>query len=135
MARGQIRVLVADAFDECEMYAEALRVYGLTVTTASSVSEARSAVQRRRFDVVVQGSVFGDGSGVDLTTAVRRSRRLTRTPLIVLTGFTDEPRLASLRQSGCDAILIKPCLPNRLLNEILRLLKRHVARNVARRMH
>ena len=124
MPRPPVRVLVVDAFDEREMYAEALRNSGMRVFTAATTSAARSAVRRHRFDVVIQGSVFADGSAADLAAEFRRSRRLKGVPLIVLSGFTDAPRVASMQQSGCDAILLKPCLPDDLLREILRLLKR-----------
>ena len=116
--RRSIRVLIINAYDEREMYAEAFRNRGLDVTTAATAAEGLASVTRRPPDVVVQGMAFGDGNGIDLARALTDRLSATGGALIVISGFTDAPTLASIRLTGCDAVLLKPCLPDELLRTI-----------------
>jgi len=51
-------------------------------------------------------------------------RRTAGIPVIILTTLTSERDMAVARASGCDALLVKPCLPEYLRDEAARLILR-----------
>jgi DNA-binding NtrC family response regulator len=110
-------ILIIDAFDERDMYAEAFRARGHTVVTASTAIEGLRLIQQHRPDVVVQGLALPDLSGIELGKRIKQHDRSL--PVIAISGFTDETTLRSARVCRFDAILLKPCLPEELLREIL----------------
>jgi CheY-like chemotaxis protein len=118
-----IRVLIIDAFDERDMYAEAFRSYGFTVTTASTATEGLKILDAQGIDVIVQGLVFPDLVGVELARRLKARGDTRRKPLIVLSGFTDQQTLDAVRATGSDSVLIKPCSPTTLAAEIQRVLR------------
>jgi two-component system phosphate regulon response regulator PhoB len=117
-----IRVLVIDAYDERDMYAEALGLYGFAVDTAATAAEGLKLLERQHVDVIVHGLVFPDLSGIELARQLRTRRETKRTPLIVLSGFIDQHNLDAVRATGCSSILVKPCDPGMLAAEIRRVL-------------
>jgi two-component system OmpR family response regulator len=114
-------ILVIDAYDEGDMYAEALRKWGFDVATASTAAQGLAAARTMAPDIIVQGVAFPDLSGAELARQLKQAVRSR--PLIVLSGFRDERTLQSIQASGCDAVLEKPCLPSTLLGEIRGLLR------------
>jgi two-component system cell cycle response regulator DivK len=120
-SRRLLRVLIVDAYDERDMYAEALVRHGFDVLTASTAIAALKLVTRTPPDVVVQGSMFPDLSGIGLTRRLKSLPQTRSAPLIVLSGFSDQATLGLIREGGCDSILVTPCLPEALLQEVQRL--------------
>lgn len=119
-----VRVLVIDAYDERDMYEEALSSYGFAVATAGTAAEGLKLLERQHVDVIVQGLVFPDLSGIELARQLKTRTETRRTPLIVLSGFIDQHNLDAVRATGCSSILIKPCDPGMLATEIRRVLAR-----------
>lgn len=119
-----VRVLIIDAFDERDMYAEAFRSYGFTVTTASTATEGLKILDAQGIDVIVQGLVFPDLLGLELARQLKARADTRSKPLIVLSGFTDQQTLDAVRAIGSDSVLIKPCSPPMLAAEIQRVLRR-----------
>jgi two-component system, cell cycle response regulator DivK len=121
-AQAPIHVVIIDGYDECDMYAEALRSYGIVVTTAESARDGIRLLESAQPDVVVQGLVFADLAGIELTQRIRAIPHLRRTPIAAVSGFTDRRTLDAAHEAGIDCVLLKPCLPERLLREIETLL-------------
>ena len=69
-----MHVLIINAFDERDMYAEALRNAGLIVTTAISASEGIERLTTVGPDVVIQRMAFADRTGFDLAAELLRIR-------------------------------------------------------------
>jgi CheY-like chemotaxis protein len=91
-------VLLVDSDDDnSTMYALYLQARGFQVTTSSTAEEA--TLKASRADVVVTGI-----------------------PIIVLTACAFDAEYQRARAAGCNAFLPKPCLPDRLENEIRSLL-------------
>jgi CheY-like chemotaxis protein len=66
--------------------------------------------------------VGGRITAVELIERIRRRWSHADKPIIVVTAcILPEVRLAAER-SGCDVVLLKPCLPDPLLTELQRLL-------------
>jgi CheY-like chemotaxis protein len=64
--------------------------------------------------------------GISGFEAARRLRRMSETaaiPLIAATGYSHRNQLAEAQQAGFDVILVKPCDPAELVNEIQRRLE------------
>jgi len=59
-------VLLIDAYNEREMYAEAIRSQGFVVTTAATATEGLIVLRQHRPDVIVQGMRLPDLDGREL---------------------------------------------------------------------
>ena len=107
------------------MYADFLRYHGLAPT---SVSNARDALMLApHADIVVTGiRLDGPMDGVELVSRVRHDAATRHTPIIVLTACAGPRDRQRAEGAGCDAFMPKPCLPNDLLIEVRRLVRRMV---------
>lgn len=79
---------------------------GYTVQEASCLSEAKEALQSRRFDAVLLDLNLPDGSGLDWIIEVRES--YPDIPIIIITGFGDVPIAVEAMRRGADNFLTKP---------------------------
>jgi CheY-like chemotaxis protein len=103
------------------MYAEFLRYAGLTpVITSSALPALRLALD---VDIIVTGLLLpGPMDGIELVIRLKSDNRTKDTPIIVLTSCAWDTERARAERAGCDLFLGKPCLPQRLLHEVRRLL-------------
>jgi CheY-like chemotaxis protein len=117
------RVLVVDDdLDTREMYCESLRVFGFEPLTAASAEDALGIARQSLLAAVVTDlRLQGSMDGVELARRLRGDGRTKDVRIIMLTGagLGDERQRAEA--CGCDAFLLKPCLPDRLAAEIRRL--------------
>ena len=79
---------------------------GYTISEASDLSEATTALEKQRFDAIVLDINLPDGNGIDFIDAVRSSDQTI--PLIVITGSGDIPLAVEAMQRGADNFLTKP---------------------------
>ena len=70
-------------------------------TIASSVSEARDALNRDRFDIIIADHSLGDGTAFDILDLAKD------TPIIVVTGAGDEETAVKVWKAGAYDYLIK----------------------------
>jgi hypothetical protein len=59
-------------------------------------------------------------SGYDLCRLLKHHRITAAVPIVCVTGDAFEPDVARAREAGADIVLIKPCLPDRLVIELNR---------------
>jgi CheY-like chemotaxis protein len=71
--------------------------------------------------------------GCQLIKLLRGDRDTERVPIIVLTSDAQPAQLERARAAGADAVLVKPCLPDRLLTELYRV--RDLSRELNLRSH
>ncbi len=125
-AHGRRLVLLVDDDRECrEMYARFLRQAGFDVAEAHNGNQALSKASERPPAIVVTDLALPGLDGYQLTRQLRQQSPTEHVPVIAITGyggFMDDTSRALA--AGCDAVLTKPCLPDRLLDEIGRLLTR-----------
>lgn len=119
-------VLVVDDDRDCrEMYARFLRMAGFEVAEAHNGNQALSKALEQPPALVVTDLALPGIDGYQLARKLRHEAPTEHLPIIAITGHDgfreDTARAVS---AGCDAVLIKPCLPDRLLEEIDRLLAR-----------
>ncbi len=106
-------VLVVDDYQDArEMYAECLGACGFSVAEAETGDEAVAKALELLPDVILMDLSL---PGMDGWTATRTLKRNTRTagiPVVALTGHGRADAPGAAREAGCDAFLIKPCLPD-----------------------
>ena len=119
-------VLLVDDDRECrEMYARFLREAGFVVAEAHNGNQALSKAGEEPPAIVVTDLALPGLDGYQLASRLRQQPATQHVPIIAITGyggFMDDT--ARAQTAGCDAVLTKPCLPDRLLEEIARLLTR-----------
>jgi two-component system cell cycle response regulator DivK len=114
-------LVVDDERDNREAYAEYLRHHGYRTAEAATGREALLKAGRSTPDLVLLDMRLPDMEGTEVS---RRLREAAPGPLaiIALSACVFEQDVAAALESGCDAFLAKPCLPNDVLAEIRRLL-------------
>jgi two-component system, cell cycle response regulator DivK len=115
-------LIVDDAEDNREVYAEYLRFRGFAVTEAATGAAALEEVSRVDPDVVLLDMRLPDINGSDVSRQLR-ARQARRPTIIALSASVFDSDIATALGSGCDAFLAKPCLPETLEREIRRLVQ------------
>ena len=104
------------------MYGESLRSMGFHPTIAASGEEALRLASSAPPAVLVTDLRFkGKMDGVELARRLREDDRTKHVRIIMLTGATFGTDRDRAEASGCDRLLLKPCLPQQLAAEIRRL--------------
>jgi two-component system cell cycle response regulator DivK len=116
-------VLVVDDYQDArEMYAESLGACGFNVAEAETGDEAVAKALQLLPDAIVMDLSLPGMDGWTATRALKSDARTSAIPVLALTGNarTDAPLTA--REAGCDAFLIKPCLPDDMVAAVRRVL-------------
>jgi CheY-like chemotaxis protein len=109
-------VLVVDDHDDTrDMYVQFLEAMGLRTVEATTCAEARARTLADGIDAVVLDRRLPDGDGGDVCRALKADPRTRALPVIVLSGRPADESL------GADAYLMKPVVPDDLLQLIDRL--------------
>lgn len=114
--------LLVDRDDDTRtMYSEYLKQASCDTDEAADGRDALAKAIARRPDVIVTDTRLPGINGFDLCELLRRDASTRSIPIIVVTGdgHTSTERA---RTAGADVVLIKPCLPDVLLEEIRRVM-------------
>lgn len=122
MVPGKHILIVDDYPDAVDIWAIYLRSLGYRVSTASDGAEAIAQAERLHPDLIVLDLELPRVSGFDVAKVLRRGADTRHIPLIAATGYSHVKQLDRAREAGFDQIVIKPCDPDRLVQEIERLL-------------
>lgn len=115
------RILLVDDYpDALEMWGFYLRSVGYEVVTAEDGVRAIEMAGTMRPDVVVMDLELPGLSGFEAARRLRADARTAGLPLIAATGYSHLKQLEQARLAGFDAIVVKPCEPARLVQEIER---------------
>jgi CheY-like chemotaxis protein len=124
-AKEQPLILVVDDFrDNREMYAEYLQYSGFRVAEATNGQEALDRAFELRPDVIIMDLSLPGMDGWEATRRIKSDGRTNAIPVIALTGHALAGHAQSALEAGCDGVLTKPCLPDKLVKEVRRTLKR-----------
>jgi CheY-like chemotaxis protein len=116
-----LRVLIVDDNrDNREAYAEYLRFKGFDIAEAVTGAEAITKVIGDDPDLVLLDLRLPDIDGYEVCRRLRA--RAARPRIIALTACAFPEDMQSALASGCDHFLAKPCLPETLETEMLRVL-------------
>jgi two-component system cell cycle response regulator DivK len=114
--------IVEDDRDVREMYARYLSAQGFRVDTASDGASAFARIVENRPDLIVTDLSLPRLTGWELTRRLKRDPRTIWIPVIACTGHVLGWAVEHALDAGCDAYVIKPCLPADLAAEIRRVL-------------
>jgi two-component system, cell cycle response regulator DivK len=119
-----VLVLIVDDFaDNREMYSQFLEFSGFRVAEAQNGHEALEKAFALRPDLIVMDLSLPGLDGWEATRRLKADERTRATPVIALTGHALAGHSKGAMDAGCDAFITKPCLPERLLEEIISMLK------------
>ena len=116
-------VLVVDDFpDNRDMYMQYLEFSGLRVAEAQNGHEALQQANTLLPDLIVMDLSLPGLDGWEATRRLKADPRTQSIPVIALTGHALAGHSKGAIEAGCDAFITKPCLPERLLEEIRKML-------------
>jgi DNA-binding response OmpR family regulator len=104
-------LLVDDDADLLDVTAYALRREGIEVVPASDGTEALQRWQSERPDVVILDVTMPQLDGFEVCRTIRQAET---TPIILLTGHTDDEHVVRGFQAGADDYVRKPFSPREL---------------------
>lgn len=120
-------VLVVDDYEDArEMYAEYLLVSGYRVAMARDGHEAVAEATALLPDLVLMDLSLPGLDGWEATRQIKADPRTRHIPIVALTGHALSSAAEGARDAGCDAFVLKPCLPDEVLVEVKRMLGRPV---------
>jgi DNA-binding response OmpR family regulator len=111
---------VDDDKDTCAMMTALLQLSGYEVTASNTISDALLLVERGSFDLFILDATFPDGKGVDLCERIRALD--PHTPILFLSGRSDESVVDNAMSAGAQAYLTKPVDVDALEETVARLL-------------
>src|SRR5207247_5237873 len=121
-------LIVEDNREMCELYSTYFSAQGFRVQTASDGQMALLHAVELTPDLVVTDLALPHLGGLALTRRLKNDPRTAHIPIIACTGHVFGATAELALDAGCDVYVIKPCFPDDLLREALRLLARSPAR-------
>lgn len=120
---GPVVLLAEDNEDHREVYATYFRHRGLQVETATDGESAVSRALALVPDVIVMDLSMPRLDGWEASRRLKADRRTAHIPIVACTahGFGHAVERALI--AGCDAYVVKPCLPADLYAEVQRQLR------------
>lgn len=125
---GALILIVEDNDDLRELYSIYFTSQGFRVQTASDGQIALVHAVECRPDLIVTDLSMPHLGGWEMTRRLKHDPRTAHIPVLACTGRTLGISAESALDAGCDAYVVKPCLPEDLLREARRLLDRSPAR-------
>jgi two-component system CheB/CheR fusion protein len=126
--RGLPRVLlVEDHQDTRQMYAEFLGIE-FEVVTAADGEQALDLMRSHLPDVLVTDLSLPGIDGFELIARVRGDASFPAIPIVCLSGYGGHAHEQRARAAGCDRILQKPCMPDKLSEIVAELVQEAASR-------
>src|SRR5215218_7462815 len=117
------RVLLVDDYpDAREMYSEYLQFSGFDVVEAANGMEALQKAVDATPDIILMDLSLPVMDGWEATRRLKADARTAHIPVVALTGHALAGISEGAKRAGCDAFVIKPCLPEDLVKEIRKVL-------------
>jgi two-component system, cell cycle response regulator DivK len=122
--RTPVIVVVDDDRDTRELYRACFDMSGYLTAEASTGEEAIAAAKRLLPDVVLTDLILPDIDGFAVARRLKQDPATAGIHVILLTGYSPDDLLAKAAAAGVERALLKPCLPQVMLREVGRALKR-----------
>jgi len=119
-------LIVDDAVDNREGYVQYLQFCGFRTAEAATGPGALDEARRTQPDVILLDMRLPGLDGAEVTRRLRASG-FEQTPIIALSACVTQSDIAVALESGCDAFLAKPCVPELVVDEIKRLLEKRIS--------
>ena len=117
----KVILVVEDDPQQRTLYARVLGTAGYRVIEAADSQEALERVHVSRPDLVLMDVTLPGPSGWNAPREIKSHPDTHRIPVLVVTGLVSFSDRDASFASGSDAYLQKPVLPQRLLEEVARL--------------
>lgn len=114
-------LLIEDDISFCKLLEKFLTKNNYTVTTSFSAAEARSAVKKENFDLVLTDLRLPDDDGIGLMTEIKAT--FPDVPVILMTGYSDVNTAVKAIKNGASDYISKPFNPDEVLIVITNALK------------
>ncbi len=121
--KSPLILLVDDFQDNREMYAEYLSFEGFRVAEAVNGHEALDKAFSLLPDLIVMDLSIPGIDGWEATRRLKNDNRTRHIPVLALTGHALAGHSKIAKEAGCDAFVIKPCLPDNLMKSIQKFLE------------
>lgn len=121
-ARRAFVLLVDSHPDTLNLYADYLRFKGMTVLATRSPRNAMEWARRQQPDAICVSYQLEGLDGADLTARLKSGAHTRVIPVLLLTSFVSPTDLRRAEESGADAVLLKPLLPEALFDELARVI-------------
>lgn len=116
-------ILIAeDNYDQQALYASYFLAQGFRVQTARDGEAAFERALASVPDVIVMDLSMPRIDGWEVTRRLKQDARTKRVPVIACTAHAFGPAVERALVAGCVAYVVKPCLPEDLFREVLRIL-------------
>jgi CheY-like chemotaxis protein len=119
---GQLVLVVDDYQDAREMCCEYLTYCGFRVAEARNGQEAVEKAVELLPDVILMDLSLPGMDGWEATRRLKADGKTKRIPVIALTGHALAGHSEGAQAAGCDAFITKPCMPDKLVSEVRRML-------------
>jgi len=106
------------------MYASYFAAQGIRVLVAGDGVNAVHIAQVMQPDVIVMDLSLPSLDGWEATRRLKHDARTAHIPILACTGHATDLAVDWALDAGCDAYVVKPCLPQELLRLIRGLLER-----------
>jgi CheY-like chemotaxis protein len=122
-ADSPLILIAEDDTDNREGYAEFLAYLGYSVAEASNGQDAVDITRQLHPDVLLLDLALPVVDGWEVARLVKSDPQLRSTLIIALSACVFPGDVARATEAGCDLFLEKPCYPQRVADEIRRLLE------------
>lgn len=115
-------LIVDDSVQSLEMMSALMMGFGVTRSTkVTTAAEAKTAMTRTTFDVILMDSELPGQDGVSLVRHVRGDREGPNfsAPIIMLSVDTARPKVERARDAGANFVIAKPVSATVLLERLL----------------
>ena len=123
--RAPVVLIVDDRADQREMYAMYLAARGCRVAMAGDGVTAIRVAEAVQPDVIVMDLSLPRLDGWEATRRLKQKSKTAHIPILACTAHLIGGSAEQAIVAGCDAYVIKPCLPEDLLQQIRTLLGRY----------
>lgn len=123
MSTVPLILIAEDSTDLREAYVDWFTFKGFRAEGAASGHETLDKATSLVPGCIVMDISLPGLSGLEVARRLRGDARTSTIPLVAMTGHGDDAIARETREAGFDCYLLKPCMPDRLLAEVQRLIK------------
>lgn len=115
-------LFIEDEVETCKIMAFYFERKGFEVIVAYDGLEGLNKAKQEQPDAIILDLMLPKLCGEEVCKAIRKDAAVGKTPIIMVTGKTDEVDMVIGRLIGADAYITKPFSTEKLLDEINRLI-------------
>ena len=122
--RMPVIVVADDDRDTRELYRACFDMSGFVTAEASTGEEAIATAERLLPDVLLTDLILPDIDGFAVARRLKGQQSTAPIRVILLTGHSPDDLQRQATAAGISRALLKPCLPDEMLRQVRRTLKR-----------